>query len=124
MIGVIAHRSTARPRVLLDHELRIVRANWSLCRLFKVLPEQLTSSRIDDWINIDPTLLYRLRGRVRCGAISWHVILWLRLSGMQVLVVSQVLQPLHSQRNGYLLISLAGIQLSQPSANDFGLPLM
>ena len=112
MIGVIAHRCTAQPRVLLDHELRIVRASWSLCRLFGILPEQLTSSRIEDWINIDPTLLYRLRSRIRCGAISWHVILRLRLSGMQVLVVSQVLQPLHSQRNGYLLISLAGFQLS------------
>lgn len=124
MTGFIAHRYTARPRLLLDHELRIVRASWSFCRLFGVLPDHLTSSRIDDWINIDPMLLYRLRGRIRCGTISWHVILRLRLSGLQVLVVSQLFLPLHSQRNGYLLISLAGVQLPESAANEIALRLM
>lgn len=111
MKPVIAHRWASGPRVLLDHDLCIVRANRSMRSSVGVLPGNLAGTRIDDWINVDPLLLYRLRSRVRDGSLSWHVILWLRLSGLQVLAVSQILQPLHSRRSGYLLISLAGIQV-------------
>ncbi|HET8700095.1 MAG TPA: hypothetical protein VFL97_00285 [Nitrococcus sp.] len=101
-----------KPRVLIDHELRIVRANRSMCHAFGVLPNCLIGTRVDDWINVDPTLLDGLRGRIMNGPMPWHVILRLRLSGLQVLVVSQMLQPLHSRRSGYLLISLADIQVA------------
>ncbi|MCO6441330.1 MAG: hypothetical protein J5I81_09650 [Nitrococcus mobilis] len=111
MSPIPANGWAPRPRMLLDHELRIVRANQSLYRSFGVLPSHLTGTRIDDWINADPTLLYRLRNRVRNGSMPWHVILQLRLSELQVAVVSQILRPLRSRRNGYLLISLAGIQI-------------
>ena len=112
MRGVSAHGHTHRPRVLLDHELRIVRANWNLCHLFGVLPEHLIGSRVEDWINVDPALLYRLRMRIRNGPMPWHVILKLRLCGLRVVVDSQALQPLRSCRNGYLLISLANLEVT------------
>lgn len=112
MTPTIEHRWAAGPRVLLDHELCVVRANRSMCRSFGVLQDSLIGTRIDDWINVDFTLLYRLRCRIRNGSMPWHVILRLRLSGLQVLAVSQILRPLRSQRNGYLLISLVDIQVA------------
>lgn len=101
------------PRVLLDHQLCIVRANRSMCRSFGVLGDNLIGSRTDDWINVDPMFLHRLRSKIRTGTMSCHVTLWLRLSGLQVLVVSQSLEPLHSRRAGYILISLAGIEVTE-----------
>ena len=112
MRSVTTHLWTPKPRVLLDHELRIVRANRSMCHAFGVLPDSLIGTRVDDWINVDPTRLDGLRSRIMNGLMPWHVILRLRLSGLQVLVVSQRLQPLHSRRSGYLLISLADIQVA------------
>ncbi|HET8700093.1 MAG TPA: hypothetical protein VFL97_00275, partial [Nitrococcus sp.] len=86
----------------------VVRANQRLCRAFGVRQGDLAGTQVDDWINIDPGVLDRLRERIGNGSVPWHVILRLRLSGSQVLAVSQILQPLRSQRSGYLLISLAG----------------
>lgn len=110
--AAIARQWTSRPRVLLDHELRIVRANRCMCRSFGVLQRNLAGTRLDDWININASVVDRLRGRIENGTMPWHVILRLRLSGPRVLAVSQILWPLRSLRSGYLLISLAGIQLA------------
>lgn len=104
------------PRVLLDNELHIVRANRDMCHSFGVIQDSLLGTRIDDWINVDPISLYRLRSRIRDGSVPWHVILRLRLSGLQVMVVSQILRPLRSRRGDYLLISLVGIHMSETGA--------
>lgn len=119
MRPAIAHRWASKPRVLLDCELRIIRANRRLCRAFGVLQGSLAGTQVNDWINIDPSVLDRLRDRIGNGSVPWHVILRLRLSGSRVLAVSQILRPLRSGRSGYLLISLAGfseLKQHQPTA--------
>lgn len=108
--STIAYRWISKPRVLLDRELCIVRANRSLCRSFGVLQGSLIGTRLDDWINVYPGVLACLRSRLGSGLAPWHMILRLHLSGSRVLAASQILQPLHSYHCGYLLISLAGIQ--------------
>lgn len=105
----IARRWVCKPRVLLDHELRIRRANRRLCHIFGISQRSLAGTRVNDWINVDVRALDRLRERIGNGSAPWHVILHLRLSGARVLAVSQTLQSMRSRHSGYLLISLAGL---------------
>lgn len=97
-------------RLLLDPELRILRASPGACRPLGVQPGQLRGTRIEDWIGLSPAVLARLREAVAARRWPWCEVIRLNPAGASALAVTFALCPLRGRRGVHLLVSLRELQ--------------